>query len=67
MTKVATRFKRARKEGDLPASVEVDVLARMALTMSWGMAVEARSGATHKDLYRMIDGVLAGWPGPKEA
>jgi hypothetical protein len=31
------------------------------------MAVEARSRATHKDLYRMIDGVLAGWPGPKEA
>jgi hypothetical protein len=39
----------------------------MALTISLGMAVEAQSRATHKDLYRMIDGVLAGWPGPKEA
>jgi AcrR family transcriptional regulator len=67
MAKVAARFKQARREGDLPASVDVNVLARMVLTISWGMAVEAQSGATHEDLYRMIDGVPAGWPGPKEA
>jgi AcrR family transcriptional regulator len=35
MAKVAARFKQARKEGDLPTSADVNVLARMVLTMSW--------------------------------
>ncbi|MDE5445554.1 hypothetical protein GWG65_29840 [Bradyrhizobium sp. CSA207] len=31
------------------------------------LAIRAQSGATHKDLCRMIDGMLADWPVPKEA
>jgi hypothetical protein len=37
-------------------------LARLVLVIAWGMAVEAQSGASRKDLRRMIDLALPAWP-----
>jgi hypothetical protein len=36
--------------GALPADVDPDALARYVLTVAWGMAVEAQSGASRDDL-----------------
>ena len=37
----------------------------LAVPICWEMAVEAQSGATRSDLYRMIDVALASWPLPR--
>lgn len=57
------RFAEARGgEHDLPAGMEADSLARLVLTIAWGMAVEAQSGAGRKDLRRTIALALRAWP-----
>src|SRR6266446_5758061 len=44
--KLRKRFVAARATGDLPSGTDPDALARFAVTVAWGMAVEAQSGAT---------------------
>ena len=56
------RFAEARGSGDLPASVDPNALARLVVVIAWGMAVEAQSGASRKDLHRTIALALATWP-----
>jgi AcrR family transcriptional regulator len=57
------RFRQAWACGDLPKAVEPDELARFVLTVGWGMAHDARSGATRENLYRTVVWSLKGWPG----
>jgi hypothetical protein len=56
------RFKRSKSDGDLPADADPDALARYVLTVGWGMAVEAQSGASREDLYRTVKLALKSWP-----
>ena len=56
------RFKRFKSNGALPADADPDALARYVLTVGWGMAVEAQSGASRDDLYRTVKLVLKSWP-----
>jgi AcrR family transcriptional regulator len=56
------RFAEARGGEGLPAGVDADSLARLVLIIAWGMAVEAQSGASRKDLRRTIALALPVWP-----
>jgi AcrR family transcriptional regulator len=56
------RFKRAQEEGDLPADANPEALARFLITVGWGMASDARSGASRADLLRTVAIALKAWP-----
>lgn len=56
------RFAEAHGGEGLPAGMNPDALARLVLVIAWGMAVEAQSGASRKDLRRMIALALPVWP-----
>ena len=56
------RFQRAIDEGDLPASADASGLARFVATVMHGLAVQAASGASRKEMLRVTDMVLRMWP-----
>jgi AcrR family transcriptional regulator len=56
------RFKRAVDEGDLPAPADPAALARFVATVMHGLAVQAASGASRKELLRVTEMVLRLWP-----
>jgi AcrR family transcriptional regulator len=56
------RLKRARAEGDLPADANPADLARYVVTVINGMAVQAAGGASRRELLRVVDAALNGWP-----
>lgn len=56
------RFAEAPGGQGLPAGMDADSLARLVLVIAWGMAVEAQSGASRKDLRRTIALALPAWP-----
>ncbi len=56
------RFAELRGGEGLPSRMDVDSLARLVLVIAWGMAVEAQSGASRKDLRRTIALALRAWP-----
>ncbi|WP_113891991.1 TetR/AcrR family transcriptional regulator [Roseiarcus fermentans] len=55
------RFAEARG-GGLPAGMDADALARLVMVTAWGLAVEAQSGATRKELRRTVALALPAWP-----
>ena len=56
------RFKRAVTEGDQPQDADTDTLARYVQTVNFGLTVQATTGATRKELLRVVDVVLNEWP-----
>ena len=56
------RFAELRGGEGLPSRMDADSLARLVLVVAWGIAVEAQSGASRKDLRRTIALVLPAWP-----
>lgn len=56
------RFAEAREGEGVPAGIDADALARLVLVIAWGIAVEAQSGASRKDLRRTIALALPAWP-----
>jgi hypothetical protein len=56
------RFKHFQSSGALSADADPDALARYVVTVAWGMAVEAQSGASRSDLHRTVKQALASWP-----
>ena len=56
------RFRRARRDGDLPPQVDPDALARYLITILQGIAVQAGAGADRADLERVVETSLAFWP-----
>jgi hypothetical protein len=56
------RFQRAIDEGDLPPNADASVLARFVATVMHGLAVQAASGASRKELLRVKDMFLRMWP-----
>jgi AcrR family transcriptional regulator len=56
------RFQRAIRESDLPARADASALARFVATVMHGMAVQAASGASRKELLRVKDMFLRTWP-----
>lgn len=59
---IRERLKRAKREGDLPADADPSALARFLATMMEGMAVQAASGASRKELDRVAGTALRAFP-----
>jgi AcrR family transcriptional regulator len=56
------RFQRAVVEGDLSKETDTDALARFIQTINFGLTVQASTGATRKQLLRVVENVLLAWP-----
>jgi AcrR family transcriptional regulator len=61
------RFAEMGRGVGLPAGMDADSLARLVLVIAWGLAVEAQSGASRKDLRRTITLALPAWPDANSA
>jgi AcrR family transcriptional regulator len=59
---IRERFERARGEGDLPENANPKDLTNFIGTAICGMAVLAASGATRKELERVIELTMCAWP-----
>jgi AcrR family transcriptional regulator len=56
------RFERAVREGDLLAGTDCATLARYVCTVLNGLAVQAASGATEKELRQVAAMAMRAWP-----
>jgi AcrR family transcriptional regulator len=59
---VRKRLERAKAEGEISSDADPSALARYISTVAQGMSVQAASGATRKDLDRIVDVALRAWP-----
>jgi AcrR family transcriptional regulator len=59
---LSQRLERAKAEADLPAGTDCADLARLVMTITQGMSVQAASGATRNDLRKVADMALKAWP-----
>jgi AcrR family transcriptional regulator len=60
--RVAERLRRAVTEGDLPKDADPAALAAYLRTVTYGMAVQAASGASREELGAVVDQALRTWP-----
>lgn len=56
------RLERAQAEGDLPKTARPDVLAAYVMTVTQGIAVQAKAGASREVLEAVADQALESWP-----
>jgi AcrR family transcriptional regulator len=56
------RFDRAKAEGDLPKTAQPAALAAFVMTMTQGIAVQAKAGASRELLETVAEQALAAWP-----
>lgn len=59
---LSQRLEQAQREGDLPPSVDCATLATFVMTLSQGMAVQAKAGASRQMLEALVDHALSSWP-----
>ncbi|MCZ2820364.1 TetR/AcrR family transcriptional regulator [Modestobacter sp. VKM Ac-2977] len=59
--RLAERFRRAVKEGDLPSDADPQSLARYVMAVGFGIAVQAASGVSRQDLQLIADVALQNW------
>lgn len=59
------RFRRAVKEGDLPADADPAALACYLMAVNSGLAVQAKSGVAKKQLLKVVDIAMQSWPQTK--
>ena len=59
---LSERLERAVQEGDLPEGTDCATLARYIATVLNGLAVQAASGATEKELRRVAAQAMQAWP-----
>ena len=62
VTALRERFERAVRDGDLPAGTDCATLARYVATVLNGLAVQAASGATEKELRLVSVMAMRAWP-----
>ena len=62
VTALRERFERAVRDGDLPAGTDCATLARYTATVLNGLAVQAASGATEKELRLVSALAMRAWP-----
>ncbi len=55
------RFQRSVHQGDLPMDADADSLARFVLTVNYGLTVQASTGATRKELLRIVETAMRAW------
>jgi len=56
------RLKRAVADGDLAPNTDADTLAHYVQTVNFGLTVQASTGATRKELLRVVEFALKAWP-----
>ncbi len=59
---LARRLKRAQKESDLTNAVEAGTMARLVMTLTQGISVQAKAGVGKGILMKMVDEFLRTWP-----
>ncbi len=59
---IRERFEQAVRDGDLPKGTDCPTLARYIATVLNGLSVQAASGATEKELRRVVALALQAWP-----
>jgi AcrR family transcriptional regulator len=60
--RIRKRLAKAQASGDLPPDADPKALARYLMTVGWGMASDARSGASRADLLGTVQLALKAWP-----
>jgi hypothetical protein len=58
-----TRLETYKKEGDLPADIEPEALARYMTAVLQGLSVQAGAGASKTELRSLVDMAMRTWPG----
>jgi AcrR family transcriptional regulator len=59
---VRERLKRAKAEGDIPKDADPAALARFVATVTQGMSVQAKAGASRPELRRVAETALRAFP-----
>ena len=59
---IVDRLKKYQKEGYLPFDADPEALACYLMTLNSGIAVQAKSGATKKELKKVVALALHNWP-----
>jgi AcrR family transcriptional regulator len=54
LAELCVRFRRAVVDGDLPPDSDADLLAHYVQTVNFGLTVQASTGATRKELLRIV-------------
>jgi AcrR family transcriptional regulator len=62
LAKLKKCFQEAKARGNLPPDSDPTELARFVMSIQWGLAVEAQSGASKRDLYRIVARAMQAWP-----
>ena len=57
------RLERAIAEGELPADLDCEAVARFYVTVQQGMSIQARDGASRATLLSVADCAMAAWDG----
>lgn len=60
--RLSERFERAKAEGDLPKTAQPEVLAAFVMTLTQGIAVQAKAGASRAMLDAVAEQALSTWP-----
>jgi len=60
--RVRERVERAKAEGDLPATANPETLAAFVMTLTQGIAIQAKAGVSRELLERVAEQALASWP-----
>jgi AcrR family transcriptional regulator len=61
--RLRSRLEAGVANGELPASTDIESLSRFYLSIYQGMAIQARDGASSKDLRGLVVAAMAAWPG----
>ena len=56
-----TRLKRGLRDGDIPSGADVATIAAFYMTVTQGLSLRARDGASRDALMRIADAAMAGW------
>ncbi|MCW5831828.1 MAG: TetR/AcrR family transcriptional regulator [Labilithrix sp.] len=62
LERLRERFERAKAEGDLPKTANAGVLATFVMTVTQGIAVQAKAGVCRDVLRAVAEQALASWP-----
>ena len=60
--KLRARLNRATREGDLPATTDVDALARFVQAINFGLTVLSSTGTPRKHLLSVVTSAMRAWP-----
>ncbi len=63
MQTFADRIRRGQAEGDVPKSADAMAMAMFYTTLAQGMSIQARDGATRKQLQATVEAAIAAWDG----